>query len=372
MLVLVCCEFEATSQWAHAINVIKMAQGFARLNYDVIAVCLQPSSGPVSISDLNRIYGLTETIRWIQLPRRVFGLPVRPRSRLLAVLTLLVTLRFQPDLVYARSNRFPKLSSYFGFSTIAEKHSKVGIQSPAFYQLVKASHHKKFLTWITISHRLADYYYSQGVPKGKVCVLPDAVDLKCYARPSALPASPYPSGKRNIAYVGHLYDYKGVPTIIEAASLMREYLFHLVGGWDADIARHQKRVSELGLVNVVFHGLKPQVDVPKYLWHANVLLLPPSQLHPSAAWTSPVKLGEYLASGTPVVATDIIALRDWLTDEEVEFVEPDSAEALATGIQNVIDNVERTRRRQQAGLLKARKLSYEKRVEAALMHSCFH
>ena len=41
----------------------------------------------------------------------------------------------------------------------------------------------------------------------------------------------------------------------------------------------------------------------------------------SSAWTSPLKLAEYLASGSPVVATRIPALLDWITDTEVELVD---------------------------------------------------
>lgn len=369
MHVLVCCVFEASSQWAHAINVIKMAQGFSRLGHEVTIVCRQPPGGKVPERELGEIYGLTETVSWIQLPRRILGFPTHEKTRLLAILTLLVALRVKPDLIYARSNLFPRLSSSFGLLTIAEKHSRVGIQSPAFYQLVKATQHKNFLTWVTISHRLADYYYSQGVPNGKVCVLPDAVDLKCYQRPEELPPSPYPSDRINVAYVGHLYDYKGIPTVLEAAALLPETMFHFIGGWEEDIARQQQRAEALNLKNVTFYGLKPQVEVPGYLWHADALLLPPSQHHRSAAWTSPVKLGEYLASGTPVVATSIVALRDWLTDEEVEFVEPDNPQALANGIRTVTETPERAQQLRQAGTRKALDLSYEKRVEAVLDHA---
>jgi glycosyltransferase involved in cell wall biosynthesis len=145
-------------------------------------------------------------------------------------------------------------------------------------------------------------------------------------------------------------------------------MFHFVGGWQEDIDRQQQRAKELKLQNVVFHGLKPQVDVPNFLWHADVLLLPPSQHHRSAAWTSPVKLGEYLASGTPVVATDILALKDWLTDEEVEFVRPDCPEALARGISRLLSERSRVEQLRVAGLKKAQALSYEKRAEAILQY----
>ena len=44
MKILVASAFEASSQWAHAINTVKMAQGFARLGHAVTLVCRRPIS----------------------------------------------------------------------------------------------------------------------------------------------------------------------------------------------------------------------------------------------------------------------------------------------------------------------------------------
>ena len=207
-------------------------------------------------------------------------------------------------------------------ATVAEKHSPIDTNTAPFCRLVDATRHPHFYLWVTISHRLANYYHSQGVPEKKLIVLSDAVDLKLFQRPDRLPASPYAENCPNVAYVGHLYDYKGIPTVLEAAAIALD-----------------------------------------------VLLLPPSQHHPSAAWTSPVKLGEYLASGTPIVATDIPALRDWLTDKEVEFVEPDNAEAMVEGIRHLLSDRQRAEQLRRYGLVKAQELSYEQRAEA-ILNSC--
>jgi glycosyltransferase involved in cell wall biosynthesis len=122
------------------------------------------------------------------------------------------------------------------------------------------------------------------------------------------------------------------------------------------------------LDNVVFHGLQPHADVPRYLWHADVLLLPPSRHHPSARWTSPVKLGEYLASGVPVVATDIPALRDALTDDVVQFVRPDDPNDLAQSVRRLLQDDSRVRQLSQSGREMAEQLSYQRRAQTVLDH----
>ena len=125
----------------------------------------------------------------------------------------------------------------------------------------------------------------------------------------------------------------------------------------------------LQITNVTLHGHKTRGELPPYLWHADVLLLPPSAKHPSAQWTSPVKLGEYLASGKPLISSDIPALRAWLSDEETLFVKPDDPQALAQGIDWVLNNPKKAIEMAENGQQMARDISYEKRAKQILMHS---
>jgi glycosyltransferase involved in cell wall biosynthesis len=227
---------------------------------------------------------------------------------------------------------------------------------------MKGTRRRAFRLLVTISTHLARDYQTLGVPSEKILVLPDAVDLNLFTRPTLLPDRPYAGNRPVVTYAGHLYDYKGIPTILQAAQLMPEVDFHLIGGLPDDLARYATTIQRDDLHNVFLHGICPHAEVPPFLWHADVLLLVPSAHHPSAAWTSPIKLGEYLASGTPVVATSIPALRDWLTDEEVHFVEPDEPQALADGIRAVLTDQEHARQRSQMGLEKSKSLSYPKRA----------
>lgn len=362
MRILVVSAFEASSQWAHAIHTVKMAQGFARLGHEVTLISRRPREGKVPPAELAALYGLNEPIEWVQLPHSVLSCPVDVHWRF-AFLAMFMALRVRPDLVFTRNYVFPWLSSRLGYATVAESHTYPDNKTAPFLRLVSAARHHAFRLWVTISQRLADYYRSLGVPATKLAVLPDGVDFQLFKRPDRLPSSPYPKGAPVVAYVGHLYDYKGIPTILRAASLLPTVQFHLVGGWPDDVIRHRAQIQAMGSSNVTLHGLKPHAEIPPFLWQADVLLLPPSASHPSAAWTSPLKLGEYLASGTPVVATSIPALRDWLTDDEVKFVEPDDAEAMAEGIMDVLRDPDYARALCREGLKKARALSYEGRAK---------
>ena len=106
MHILVASAFEASSQWAHAINTVKMAQGFSRVGHKVSIVCRRPLEGIVSHEALAKIYGLTAPIHWIQLPQRILSFAIDEFWGF-ALLALTVTLRLRPDLVFARNYLFP-------------------------------------------------------------------------------------------------------------------------------------------------------------------------------------------------------------------------------------------------------------------------
>lgn len=357
MRISVLSSFEADSQHAHAINTVKTAAGFAMAGHYVELVTRCPRKGGTTQADLQRQYGFDRLGRWIFLPRLLnkhlrFGL---------AACT--VVLRNRPDVVFVRDYASAVFCSLLDVPVIMETHAHVGNRTFWFNQALRSSRLPSFALLVTISDTLRDHYVARSVPPDKVLVLPTGVNEEDYRPPNVSVASPYQSGAKRpvVTYTGHLYDYKGIPTILNAAAIDKNIDFHLVGGLEEDVNRVKRLVQARGLDNVIVHGWRHQSEVPPYLWHADVLLLPPTAHHPSARWTSPVKLGEYLASGTPVVATDIPALRDWLTDKEVEFVAPDDAQSLLNGVHSVLDNAHRAHKKALKGRRLAEKWSYVRR-----------
>ena len=89
--------------------------------------------------------------------------------------------------------------------------------------------------------------------------------------------------------------------------------------------------------------------------------------HPSAEWTSPIKLAEYLAAKVPVVYSDIPALKP-LLDDSIGFpVTPDDPDALVAGIVRALECPEGEQTvRVNKGLDLARKWSYKNRCKLIL------
>ena len=135
-----------------------------------------------------------------------------------------------------------------------------------------------------------------------------------------------------------MYQWKGAKTLLEAARLSGEdILFVFVGGTKKDIGAFK---SQAGInKNILVAGHQPYQEIPFWLKAADLLVLPNSgEEDISRYWTSPMKMFEYMASGQPIVASDLPSLREVLNENNAVLVEPDNPKALAEGINKTLKN----------------------------------
>ncbi len=381
MRIVCISDVQLTSPRAHAINVIKTTGGFHRLGHDVRFLCSAlDTSGeagtqpPIDHRALSRaLHDLGEPDLRVECgpidrrhpgdPRRCLAFAAWAAGRARAL---------EAELVYTRDFASASACLDAGIRTIIESHAYIGDMNPLLQACLEASNRARNpMTIATISQRLRAHYIDRTAAPSRVHVVPDGVDLDLFTRPERLPPSPLAGPGPHVVYAGHLYDYKGIPAIIASAERLPAASFHLVGGLPEDIARAVQAIEAKGLQNVTVHGRVPHAAVPPYLWHADVLLLPPSAREPSKDWTSPVKLAEYCASGASIVATDIPALRDWLGDD-VYWCAPDDGADLARAIDAALQEGTAARAaRAAASLQLARAFAYPRRAEALLRAAGF-
>jgi glycosyltransferase involved in cell wall biosynthesis len=347
---------------AHAINVIKTAGGFARLGHDVhlYTLCPTPDAHGANLAATYHEPSLHWVLATGEPDAEAFG-----RWAAQAIISDRI------DIVYARNFCAPLLTAAHGTPTVVESHAYVGSDNALLDRTLAASRSTSAMrAIITIAPRLRDDFIARGAAPHRVHIVPDGVDYELFTSPTANPftASPGP----HIVYSGHLYDYKGIPTILEAASLLPTATFHLVGGLPQDIERHRGVCASRQLQNVVFHGSHAHGQVPPFVQHADVLLLPPSAQEASKDWTSPVKLGEYLATGRPMVVSAIAALRRVLPESLVEWCTPDDAASMVLAIRRAIEATREPSRAQREGearRLLAHRLSYVARARRIMAAS---
>lgn len=178
-----------------------------------------------------------------------------------------------------------------------------------------------------------------------ILVAPDGVDLEEFAlnvsQEEARKKVSLPLDKKIVMYTGHLYDWKGVGILIEAVKYFPEnYLLVLVGGTKEDLEDYGRRIKAAGSEKKIFLlGQWSHKIIPIYLKAADVLVLPnKAGDQVSESYTSPLKLFEYMASGRPIVSSDLPSLREILNDQNAILVQPNNAMALADAIKSILEN----------------------------------
>ncbi len=170
-----------------------------------------------------------------------------------------------------------------------------------------------------------------------------------------------------IGYAGHLYPWKGVDLVIEAVSALPDTRGLIIGGHEKepDLARVKAFAAALDCsLRVTFTGPIPPADVAARLREADVLALPNPASAISTLFTSPLKLFEYMASGRPIVASDLPSLREVLRDgENALLVEPGNPQALTAGIVRIKTHAALGERLARQAREDARQFTWERRAE---------
>ena len=188
--------------------------------------------------------------------------------------------------------------------------------------------------YVTITAGLKNALERRFGPRPHVAVVPDGVRLPDAGARHAPPDRPF-----TVGYAGHLYPWKGVDLVVEAVAALPDTRGLIVGGHakEPDLARVKDLAVRLSCADrVTFTGLLPPGDVPSRLGDADVLVLPNPASAIASEFTSPLKLFEYMASGRPIVASDLPSFREILTDgSNAVLVEAGNARALTAGIRRV-------------------------------------
>jgi glycosyltransferase involved in cell wall biosynthesis len=185
---------------------------------------------------------------------------------------------------------------------------------------------------ITLNSVARAIFLKNGFSPERVIVAHDAVDLNFFSEPiksKKLRHELYlPPEKKIATYVGRFQTMgmeKGIGEILKAARLLldeKNLHFLFIGGPLSLATEYKKQIQSWGLdlTRFEFRDRVPPTEVAKYLRVSDVLLMPfPKNPHYEINM-SPLKMFEYMASGVPIVASDLAPIRDILTHEETALL----------------------------------------------------
>lgn len=199
---------------------------------------------------------------------------------------------------------------------------------------------KRSTGMMVISRALKDYYSDRGIENIEI--------VNMFVDSSRFQIDDVKTKAEYIAYCGKVSLHKdGVDTLIRAYSVFREnhpsVKLWIIGGFESKETEEQVRGLSKELNqdrDVRFLGAVTPSEMPALLCGARILALArPNNIQ--AKYGFPTKLGEYLATGKPVVVTSVGEIGEFLEDGvNCRIAEPDNFRDFADKLSWVMDNYE--------------------------------
>ncbi|MDP2898075.1 MAG: glycosyltransferase family 4 protein [bacterium] len=146
--------------------------------------------------------------------------------------------------------------------------------------------------------------------------------------------------EKTVVYIGNFEPYQGVDLILQAfaevVTRLPESVLIMVGGSESEVREKKRLARAFGVEpHVRFTGFVPPEKAGVYLSLADVLVSPRCR-----GTNFPMKVYSYLASGKPLVATDLPVHTQLLT-REIALLCPPTPRGLADGIIHPLENPSR-------------------------------
>ena len=332
---------------AHGLQIMKMCEAFGRVGHTVTLIIAKRANEqfngvePFSYYQIKRRFPITRLplVNMVETQRSFRGLSVVIQNGSFALSAFAVLVGRQFDWLYSRDQFGLMLLALFRHRLVWEMHEFPRSNLSLYRWLMK-----RLDAIVVITQQLKQLVVEQGIDPGKIIVAPDGVDVNQFniteTKQQCRDRLGLPSDKRFVMYTGHLWSWKGVYMLAEAAKLLpSDCLVLFVGGMEYDQKKLKRFVTERRLRNIQFIAHQPPGDIPYWLAAADCLVLPNSAEHQiSRLYTSPLKLFEYMAARRPIVASKLPSIQEILTEQTAILVEPDDPKALAAGIEQALKN----------------------------------
>jgi len=229
------------------------------------------------------------------------------------------------SLAVARSRKIKAIYEVRGFleETWASRAGE-GAEFSEFYRIWRAAEGRVMAesdAVVTLSDGMRDEIISRGVPADRVHIVPNGVDIARFTPREADPILKaelgIPPATPVIGYIGSLVSYEGLPDLVRACAILRDrgvkFRLLIVGsGADAGRIKAAADATNLGDL-LIAPGRVPHAEIARYHALIDCFVVPRTAARVCQLVT-PLKPYEAMAMGRCVVASDVAAMRQVVTD----------------------------------------------------------
>jgi len=228
---------------------------------------------------------------------------------------------------------------------------------------------KKVRKSVVLNEPLKEKLIEKGIEEGKLEVIPNGVnvdDFNLSKEEIERVKEKYGLNETTVMFSGTVTPRKGVEYLVRAAEILKEnnVLFLIVGNMnlDREYANKVMEYAKLRNLKVRFTGFVPYGDLKALYSACDIFVLP------SFEEGDPIALKEALASGKPLIGTNVGGIPRQIKDCWNGFlVEPENEKQLAEKIKYLIDNPEeRERMGENSRKLAREEFDWEKIAERYL------
>ncbi len=374
---------------AHGLQILKMCEAFCNLGFDVelIHPFRFQSKQMREVKDIWAYFGIERRFKitrlpspdfvWLDrfMPKAISRLLFHLQSIAFALEALVYTSFMKGDLYFTRDIWVAYFFAKLNRPIIYESHD---YPRSRFRQKLIKGYSIRLKGLVTNTKKLADFYQDLGIAKGKILHAPNGVDLKKFnldiSKEEAREKVGLPIDACLVVYVGRFHtlnQQKGLSTMIRTLKHLSPGIKMVFVGGPVEMGKrlHSKITLEEGIYpdQVIFTDHVAPALVPFYLKASDILVIPFPQTEHFAYYASPIKLFEYMASGRPIVASDLPSIRELLQDEkDALLVPPGDPMALAEGIRRVTEDRALSARLVERAAEKVHRYTWEQRAKRIL------
>ena len=341
MKILYIANARIPTEKAHGLTIAKSCEAFAQSDAEVTLVVPRRAThiaGDVfSAYDVKPVFNVRrlctiDAFRWSD-GRLAFFIQL---ATFYVSVFVFMLFHSRSEIVYTREAPLCALA-FLGFSVFYECHH-LPKRKVIFFWLARRAR-----GIIVISHALERAFLGVEFSPERILVAPSGVDLAIFEK-----RVPQEDARHTLdlsprvpiaVYTGNFTTFgedKGISDIITALSYVLDVTFFAIGGSDADITRYAKEAQSLEVSDrVILRGRAPQATLALAQQAADILLMPFPDTPHYRHHMSPVKMFEYMASGRPIIASDLPTIREVLDDSTAMIVPPGDPSAIAEAIKKL-------------------------------------